>query len=189
MIRVLRSLASMGRNSESRRPASRREAFTRLFAKRLSPARPANRIAASPDRTPNGRSSSAWLQQMDRMRDARRDPRQSCDQFLTGAHEFRDGHGRQTIDDEPEIPAVSVERGAFALPPIPSAASDAPIVPPHNFAGIGMFDYRSAVAHGIERLVPARHHQPGQARVPIHVLAAEAGAEPDAQGAIQDDNP
>src|ERR1017187_5935022 len=114
----------------------------------------------------------------------RGDPRQPCDQFLTGAHEFRDGHGRQAIDDEPEIPAVWVQSGAFALAPIPPAASGAPIVPPNNLAGIGLFGYRRAVANGIERLVPPRHNQARQAPIAIEILAPEAGAEPDAQRVI-----
>src|ERR1039458_4751626 len=66
----------------------------------------------------NTRSSRRGLEQTDRVRDPRRDPRQPRDQFLAGAHEFRDGHGRQAIDDEPEIPAVLIQHRAFALAPI-----------------------------------------------------------------------
>src|ERR1019366_443907 len=115
----------------------------------------------------NTRSSRRGLEQTDRVRDPRRDPRQPRDQFLAGAHEFRDGHGRQAIDDEPEIPAVLIQRRAFALAPIPPAASDALIVPPHNLSGIGMFDYRRAIANRIERLLPHRKRcQPARPRAP-----------------------
>src|ERR1022692_4094944 len=136
----------------------------------------------------NTRSSRRGLEQTDRVRDPRRDPRQPRDQFLAGAHEFRDGHGRQAIDDEPEIPAVLIQRRAFALAPIPPAASDALIVPPHNLSGIGMFDYRRAIANRIERLVLARPTRGGKAAIAIHIFAAEARAESDAQRVIQVDH-
>src|ERR1022692_1848143 len=124
----------------------------------------------------NTRSSRRGLEQTDRVRDPRRDPRQPRDQFLAGAHEFRDGHGRQAIDDEPEIPAVLIQHRAFALAPIPPAASDALIVPPHNLSGIGMFDYRRAIANRTERLLPPPPNQAGATAKTIPIFAAHASA-------------
>jgi len=125
------------------------------------------------------------LQQTDRMRDPRRNPRQPRYQFLARAHQFGDRHGRQPVDDEPEIPAVPPERRAFALPPIPPAAGNSQIVLPHDLAGLGIFDHRRAVAHGIEWLVPARHNQPRQTGIAVRIFAAKTGAESDAQRVIK----
>src|SRR5580658_931903 len=136
----------------------------------------------------NNRHSRAGFEQIDRVRDPRRDARQPQDQLFAGAHQFRDGHGWQAVDDEPEIPAIVVQRRSFALPPIPAAASDSPIVPPHNLARIGMFDYRRTVANRIEWLVSARDNQARHAGIAIQVLTAEAGAKSYTQRIIQVDH-
>src|SRR2546423_1389054 len=48
---------------------------------------------------------------------------QSGHQVFSGANELVDRHGRQSVDDGPQIGAERSERGPFALTPIPAAPS------------------------------------------------------------------